>query len=174
VFLVRPQLSLTETLNREVLLIKHIVYFDYGGSHTSVTAAAIHAGKLKPGKLPTGDELMAIPYLDKTIPEDFGKIQHMGTDDNGNEIYKLGTKSSQLEHLLNDMASLQNISDQCSFVNTSPYVNNILRVGGWLSRSASLPTVGRPLVMIGLRNAYPTLCSLVERTQLKQEGTILQ
>jgi len=170
--LARLQLSLTGMLNREVLIIKDIVYFDYGGSHTSVTAAAIHVGKLKPDKLPTGDDLMAIPYLDKTVPEDFGKIKHMGTDHIGNEVYVLGTKSSQLENLLNDMASLQNISDQCLFVNTSPYVNNVLRVGGWLSRSASLPVLGRPLVISGLRSAYPALCSLVETVHLKQEGTI--
>lgn len=166
------QSNLTELLNREVLLIKHIVYFDYGGSHTSVTAAAIQVGKLKPDTLPTGEDLMAIPYLDKTVPEDFGKIKPMGTDANGNEVYVLGTKSSQLENCLNDMAYLQSISDQYSFVNTSPYVNNVLRVGGWLSRSASLPALGRPLVKYGLRIAYPSICSLVEKACLKQEGTI--
>ena len=147
------------------------MYFDYGGSHTSVTAACIHAGKLDPNKLPNSDDLMEMPYLDKTTPEDFGKIKHIGTDKNSNEIYALGTKGSQLRNLLDDMASLQNVSDQYLFLNTSPYVNNVLRVGGWLSRSASLPSLGRPLVMSGLRKTYPALCLLVETAYLKQTGT---
>jgi len=160
-------------LNREVLLIKNIVYFDYGGSHTSVTAACIHAGKLDPGKVPTGDDLMEMPYLDKTTPKDFGRIKHIGTDKDGNEIYALGTKSSsQLGNLLDDLVSFQAVSNQYSFLDTSPYVNNVLRVGGWLSRSASLPALGRPLVVMGLKNAYPALCSLVERVHVKQEGTM--
>lgn len=156
----------------EVLAIKHIVYYDYGGSHTSVTAAAIHAGRLNPDELPTVDSLMAIPYLDKTTPEDFGKIKHIGTDKNGNEIYALGTKISKHLDFLDDMTSLLGVSDLYVFYNTSPYVNNVLRIGGWLSRSASLPALGRPLVVSGLREAYPSLCSLVERSKFKQEGFI--
>ncbi|MDD3363785.1 MAG: DUF3189 family protein [Syntrophomonas sp.] len=110
-----------------------MVYFDYGGSHTSVTAACIHVGKLDPNKLPNSDDLMEMPYLDKITPKDFGKIKHIGTDKNENEIYALGTKGSQLGNLLDDMASSQGISDQYLFLCTSPYVNNVLRVGGWWS-----------------------------------------
>jgi len=153
-----------------VFLIKQIVYFDYGGSHSSVTAACIHAGKLDPNKIPNKDELMEMPYLDKTNSEDFGKIKHIGTDKDGNEIYSLGTKVSQLGSMLDDMALLQGVSDQYLFLCTSPYVNNVLRVGGWLSRSASLPALGRPLVVSGLRKAYPALCSFVETTHLRQGG----
>ncbi|KUG05445.1 hypothetical protein ASZ90_017127 [hydrocarbon metagenome] len=104
---------------------------------------------------------MEMPYLDKTVPEDFGKIKHVGTDLQGNEIYALGTKDSHLGNLLDDMANIQGISDQYVFLSTSQYVNTILRIGGWLSRSASLPFLGRPLVVRGLRQAYPALCSMV-------------
>ena len=156
-----------------VCVIKRIVYFDYGGSHTSVTAACIHAGKLNPNKLPSSDDLMAMPYLDKTTPNDFGNIKHIGTDNQGNEIYSLGTKSSHLGYMLDDIADLHGVSDQYLFLCTSPYVNNVLRVGGWLSRSISLPFLGRPLVLSGLRKAYPALCSFVETARLK-EGVSLQ
>lgn len=150
------------------IFIKRIVYFDYGGSHSSVTAACIHTGKLDPGKIPDKDAFMDMPYLDKTTPEDFGKIKHIGTDKAGNEVYSLGTKVSKLGSMLDDMASVQGIANQYHFLCTSPYVNNVLRVGGWLSRSASLPSLGRPLVVSGLKKAYPALCSLVETTYLKQ------
>ncbi len=115
---------------------------------------------------------MNMPYLDKTTPEDFGKIKPIGTDKNGNEIYSLGTKVSRLGNLLDDLAGLQGIANQYVFLCTSPYVNNVLRVGGWLSRSASLPSLGRPLVVSGLRKAFPALCSFVETARLKQEGTM--
>lgn len=146
------------------------MYFDYGGSHSSVVAACIHAGMLDPDNLPSGDELMKMPYLDKTTPEDFGKINHIGNDHQGNDIYALGTKQSESGNLLNDMADLQDVSDQYLFISTSPYVNMTLRIGGWLSRSAFLPSLGRPLVMSGLRQAYPDLCSLVKNTKTKEGG----
>lgn len=155
----------------EVFTIKHIVYYDYGGSHTSVTAAAVHTGRLPSDKLPSGDDLMAVPYLDKTTPEDFGKLKHIGTDKNGDQIYALGTKISRHLELLGDMAGLLDVSNQYVFLNTSPYVNNVLRVGGWLSRSVSLPALGRPLVVSGLRDAFPALSSMVERVKLQQKGS---
>jgi xylulokinase len=40
-----------------------IIYHCYGGSHSSVLAAAIHTGRLNPERLPTGEELMALPYF---------------------------------------------------------------------------------------------------------------
>jgi hypothetical protein len=104
---------------------------------------------------------MAMPYFDKTSAEDFGKLKLVGTDDYGNEIYSLGTQDNNLGNLLEDLASIQGLSDQYVFISTSPYINMILRIGGWLSRSASLPFLGRPLVIKGLRQSYPQLCSLL-------------
>lgn len=151
------------------MAVKRIVYFDYGGSHSSVVAACVHAGKLAPDHLPGADELMEMPYLDKTTPEDFGKIKHVGSDQE-NEIYALGMKHSDSGNLLNNLADLQEISDQFLFIGTSPYVNMTLRLGGWLSRSVSLPSWGRPLVIKGLQQAYPELCSLVKETKAKLGG----
>lgn len=113
---------------------------------------------------------MQLPYLDKTTPEDFGRIKRIGTDKDGNEIYALGMKTSHSGNLLIDLANLQGISNQYQFIDTSPYVNLVLRIGGWLSRSASLTFIGRPLVISGLKKAYPYLCSLVEIARIKEEG----
>lgn len=150
--------------------MKKVVYFDYGGSHTSVLAACIHAGKLTPDQGPDTKALMDLPYLDKTTPEDFGKIKYIGTDEKGHEIYSLGTKSLKPGPILKDLAELQGISDQFAFFRTTTMVNNILRVGGFLSRSASLPSIGRPLVMSGLKKSYPQVCRFVEQVRFNLGG----
>jgi hypothetical protein len=80
---------------------------------------------------------MAMPYFDKTSAEDFGKLKLVGTDDYGNEIYSLGTQDNNLGNLLEDLASIQGLSDQYVFISTSPYINMILRIGGWLPASHS-------------------------------------
>jgi hypothetical protein len=114
---------------------------------------------------------MEMPFLDKTTPEDFGKIKFIGDDNKGNKIYSLGTKYSKMGELLKDIAKLQGVEDQYMFVCTSPYVNNTLRIGGWLSRAVSLPAIGRPLVVRGLKMAYTALCSFVETNAIKLKGT---
>ncbi len=151
---------------KEAGIIKHIVYYDFGGSHSSVTAAAVHTGRLTPNQVPSSDDLMALPYLDKTSPGDFGKFKYFESDAQGNAVYVLGTKSSHAGNLLKDLVNIMGIADQYLFLDTIPYVNNTLRVGGWLSRAASLPSLGRPLVMIGLKQAYAKLCAFVNKANL--------
>jgi hypothetical protein len=155
-----------------VFTIKKVVYFDYGGSHSSVTASNIHAGNLDPAKVPEDDELMQLEYLDKTTPEDFGHFKPVGRDQSGNRIYCLGTKNSDMGSLLADLVNLQGVSEQYLFVGTMAHVNWILRLGGWLSRAVSLPAVGRPLVVSGLKMAYPGLANLVQNTRACLGGNI--
>lgn len=109
---------------------------------------------------------MALPYLDKTSPEDFGKFKYFESDVQGNAIYTLGTKSTNADALLKNLVNIMGVSDQYLFLNTSPYINNTLRIGGWLSRAASLSSIGRPLVMIGLKQAYAKLCAFVNKANL--------
>ena len=44
-----------------------IIYHCYGGSHSSVIAAALHLGLLAKDRIPNETELMAIPYFDKPL-----------------------------------------------------------------------------------------------------------
>lgn len=136
-----------------------------------MVAACVHLGKLTPDQTPTGKELMNLPYLDKTTPDDFGTIRHMGTDRDGNEVYVLGTKNANSGNLLQGLADLQQIAEQFVFLGTMPFVNNPLRLGGWLSRAASLPALGRPLVIKGLQQSYPKICSFVEETRVNLGGS---
>lgn len=150
----------------EVRKIK-FVYFDYGGSHSSVIAAHIHAGNLKRGRLPSSRELMSLPFFDKTTPNDFGKLYLIGRDEKGNEIYILGSQNSNFEPVLRSLASLLELDKDFIFVCTMPYVNPVLRIGGFLSRRLSMPSVGRPLVILGARWAFPYLADLVEKVKIK-------
>ena len=143
------------------MIIIQVIYFDYGGSHSSVVAAHIHAGKLGSPETPPIEEIINLPYFDKTTPDDFGKIRRVGTDADGNDVYVLGTKSSNFGNLLTGLVEAQGIAERFRFVDTLPLVNNWLRIGGWLSRSLSLPALGRPLIRIGILQAYPKLVTLV-------------
>ncbi len=130
-------------------------------------AANIHAGKLNSAKLPSDAELMALPLFDKTKAEDLGRMQYIGKDENNNEIYLLGTKNSAFAPTINGLATLLGITTSYKFVGTMPYVNYLLRLGGFLSRGLSLPSWGRPLVLRGAKMAYPALVSLVDRVKLE-------
>lgn len=148
------------------------VYFDYGGSHSSVLASFIHIGRLG-GRSPSKQELMQLPYFDKTTPDDFAKMHPAGNDDKGNEVFFLGTKSSNFEPTINNLAELMGVAGEFCFVSTMNYVNPILRLGGWMSRGLSQPWLGRWLVIRGAKSAYPSLVKLVEKTKVKsiQGGT---
>lgn len=110
---------------------------------------------------------MKIPLFDKTTKEDFGKMHYTGLDEAGNEVYFIGTRHSNFDSTINGLASLMGLSQDFVFTNTMPYVNFILRIGGFLSRGLSKPTLGRPLVFRGARAAYPGLVNLVERVKVK-------
>lgn len=151
-------------------MIKKVVYFDYGGSHTSILAACIHSGKIPADEVPDGKTLLKLPYLDKTSAEDFGRIKYIGTDESGNKIYALGTKTSDAGPLLQDLAVLQGVDDEFEFIRTTPFVNTVLRIGGFLSRSASLPLIGRPLLISGLKKSYPYISDFVEQNRIVLGG----
>lgn len=85
-----------------------------------------------------------MPYLDKTTPKDFGKIKPVGTNEHGNKIYALGTKNSKMGNMLNDLANIQGISDQYTFISTTKCVNLILRIGGCWAKSR---TISRRLML---------------------------
>lgn len=150
--------------------MKNFVYFDYGGSHTSVIAAGIHAGLLDPHNPPDDKALSQFPYFDKTTPDDFGKMKHLGTHPEGHRIYCLGTKSSTTGPLLEGMAELQNAAGQFIFCDTMPYVNTTLRIGGWLSRGIGLSVLGRPLVYRGIRKEYGKIADFVKACAHHQGG----
>lgn len=149
-----------------------IIYHCFGGSHSSVTAAALHLGLIPKDHPPTLDDLMAIPYFDKTDNSDFGSIRFMGVDEYHNEVYVLGKKSlgNRYSNILHGVADILGVRDQVLAVNTMDSVNWTMKIGGFMSRRAGIVSLGRPLVGAGTREAFMALVGLVEVTRMKTMG----
>lgn len=146
-----------------------IIYHCFGGSHSSVTAAALHLKMLDNSRLPTGEELMKIPYYDKTMKGDFGSIRFMGTDEFGNDVYVLGKKSlgDRFSNVLMGVARILGAEDQILAVNCMNRVNWSMKLGGFTSRQLGFPFLGRPVVTRGTQRAFMRITNLVEITRLK-------
>lgn len=147
----------------------NIIYHCFGGAHSSVTAAALHLGLLARDRLPTVEELMAIPYFDNTDNSDFGSIRFMGVDEYKNVVYVLGKKSlgDRYTNILHGTAEILGVSHQVLAVNTMPHVNWTMKIGGFISRRIGMVLLGRPLVGIGTKKAFFALVNLVEITRLQ-------
>ncbi|MGS0746464.1 DUF3189 family protein [Syntrophomonas erecta subsp. sporosyntropha] len=149
-----------------------IIYHCFGGSHSSVVAAAIHLGLVGKDRPPTLEELMALPYFDKTTNADFGSIRFMGVDKNENEVYVLGKKSlgDRYSHIIMGVAGILGYQDEVMAINCINSVNWIMKIGGFMSRRAGIVSLGRPIVGWGTQDAYLDLVRLVEITKLKITG----
>ncbi len=146
-----------------------VIYHCYGGAHSSVIAAALHLKIIGKERLPTINEMMAIPYYDKTVNGDFGSIRFMGIDDSGNEVYVLGKKSmgDKYTKILMGVAEIMGAGDQIIAIDCLNRVNLSMKMGGFLSRRIGLVFPGRPVLFRGTRKAFMTLVNLVETVRLK-------
>ncbi len=146
-----------------------VIYHCYGGAHSSVIAAALHLKIIGKHRLPTIDEMMAIPYYDKTVNGDFGSIRFMGIDDSGNEVYVLGKKSmgDKYTKILMGVAEIMGAGDQIIAIDCLNRVNLSMKLGGFMSRRIGLIFPGRPVLFRGTRGAFMKLVNLVETVRLK-------
>lgn len=118
-----------------------VIYHCFGGSHSSVTAAAIHLGLLSRHRLPTAAELLALPYFDGRSRGEEGDLKYMGTDAYGNKVYAVGKKNlgARFETFLYNLAAVIGIPRRnILLLNTSPLVNMSMRIGGFISRRMGL------------------------------------
>lgn len=143
-----------------------VIYHDYGGSHSSVVAAALHLGVLPMDRKPTGKEIMEkVPHFDGLNPKDHGRIKYRGTDQNGNQVFTLGSAIARkiAMHAIYDATEMWGIDKtQLYFVNTMPCVNIWMMIGGFLSRALGWVAIGRPIVTMGTIKAYYSLVDLVQ------------
>jgi hypothetical protein len=141
-----------------------IIYHCYGGNHSSVTAAAVHLEKLPHNRLPAVNELMSLELFDSQDRHDIGRIINMGTDGWGNEIFVVGrlSRPTILYNMLHGLGEqFQLPADSYMLVDVGILINNIMRIGGLLSRGFGLTVIGRPLVARGTLGAYKEICQLV-------------
>ncbi|MFZ5943476.1 MAG: DUF3189 family protein [Bacillota bacterium] len=148
----------------------HVIYNCYGGSHSSVTAACIHAGLLEEGQIPTAQQLLGLPYYDQQIAEDHGHIRFIGEDNFGNKIYITSKHnlSNNYQTIMRSIASIIEIpNEELVFIDTMPYVNFLMVIGGYLSRRLGLVKIGRPIVIKGTQIAFKNFSSLVNSIKNK-------
>jgi hypothetical protein len=141
-----------------------IVYHCYGGTHSSVLAAAVHTRRLVPDRVPSPDELLALPLYDKQDGKDYGRIAAYGRDEAGNEIFVLGRRSyvQAPEMVFCGLRSAFKVAEPVKLVDTATTLNWQMKVGGYLSRGLGLKAIGRLIVTWGSHLAYPRVVSLVE------------
>lgn len=141
-----------------------IIYNCFGGAHSSVTAAALHLQLLSDTRRPSSAELLNLPYFDAQVGKDHGRIRFMGFDSKGNKIYIASKKNlgRYYEKIMYHLLAISGVNqNNFVFINTMPYVNVWMIIGGYLSRRLGLKTLGRPLVIYGTKKSYWKFVHLV-------------
>lgn len=146
-----------------------IIYHCFGGSHSSVLAAALHLKMVDNSLPPSPDDMMALPYFDKTHDDDFGTIRRMGLDEYGHEVYVLGKKNlgDRCTRMITEVTRLLGVEQEVVAVNCMNRVNLLMMIGGFISRRLGFPRIGRPILFQGTREAFYKIVNLVEITRLK-------
>ena len=150
-----------------VLSISILIYHCYGGSHSSVTAAAIHVGLLSPMDKPTRQVLLSMPYFDTQKAGDHGLLQFVGTHKK-DLVFSVGMETSAKPVItaLRNLISIAGLDiGRVKFIDTMPAVNLWMKIGGLTSRALGLKGIGRPLVTYGTRLAYHNIAQLVEEVK---------
>lgn len=151
-----------------------VIYHCFGGSHSSVLAAALHLGLIDKTRLPSMDDLLNLPIFDKTCDDDFGLIKLVGTDELGHEVYILGKKSfgDRYSKILEGTADILGMKQDLITINVISRVNWLMRIGGFSSRQLGLIEVGRFFLLHGTRQAFFEIANIVEVTKLKIGGFV--
>lgn len=146
-----------------------IIYHCFGGSHSSVTAAAIHVGILPVDRIPTREQLEQVPYFDRQVNKDHGHLRLMGIDEYDNEIYIIGRRNThkEFESIIMNLAELFEFADDIHLVNCMPYVNWKMVVDGYTSRRLKLVSIGRPIIVKGVQYSYLKIASLVQNVKVQ-------
>jgi hypothetical protein len=142
-----------------------VIFQCYGGAHSSVIAAWLYVGKLSRSGAPLTEELLALPYYDRTDKREMGKPHYIGTDRFGNPVLALGSGKwgKEIREILSSLIALFP-GTQCpvAVIDCLPCINTTTRVGGCFSRYLGIAAIGRPLVNRGIRCNYFRLLRLVE------------
>ena len=147
-----------------------IIYNCYGGTHSSILAAAIHLKKLPTDRVPTKQEILNLDYFNKLTYKDMGRLIFHGADDNGNQIYTIGRGTSKalvpaMRNLVISLCKSKGVDEHFLFVNCSPTVPPLMTMGGFFSRGLHIDFIGIPLLTAGACQTYYTIAKLVEKSK---------
>lgn len=141
-----------------------VIYHDVGGAHSSCTAANIHVNNLPMDKIPSREELLNLPTFDKIEKKDQGRLLYIGQDEFGIKVYTLSRqyKPQLVIPAISDLYNIMNGNIEGLFLaNTSPMVNNLMKIGGFTSRRLHWVGFGRPIVTTGTLKTYENIVALV-------------
>ncbi|MFB6467195.1 DUF3189 family protein [Cytobacillus sp. Hz8] len=147
------------------------IYNDYGGTHTTSLAAALHLHLIHPSSFPlTKEEILAVPYFNQLTKQDFGKLIFHGEDQDGHLVYTIGRKSQKLvvpslESLGLMLLNHFKVEERIIFSNTSPIVPTAMSLGGFFSRGLKINTIGVPFLVMGAKKCMNNIYELVENTK---------
>ncbi|WP_309118550.1 DUF3189 family protein [Paenibacillus sp.] len=146
------------------------IYNDFGGTHTTVLAAAYHLKKLTPTRAPTDREILTTHNFNKLVYADRGKLFFHGIDDEGNPVYTMGRGKSKIlipgaVNLLSMLMEEHKLREKIVLSNTSPTVPLPMTLGGMLSRWLKIDAIGVPLLLYGAKIAYRDIVNLVDHTK---------
>ncbi|NRG44653.1 DUF3189 family protein [Bacillus sp. CRN 9] len=146
------------------------IFNDYGGTHTTSLAAALHLNILKPSNHYSKEEILSVPFFNKLTKEDFGKLVFHGRDTDGHPVYTLGRKSNKLVvPALKEFSMVffnrYQIEERVIFSNTSPTVPLLMSLGGFFSRGLKMDSIGVPLLIKGAQQCINNIHQLVEHTK---------
>jgi len=143
-----------------------IIYHCFGGAHASPTTAAIHLKLISNQHLPAITDFKNISKFDVATSQDHGKLNYLGVDHLGNEIYIMGRahQAPLVTNLIKEFVKLSggNPDDYC-FINCCQSFNLLMVIGGFSSRRLGLVWLGRPLVSLGTLLAFPKLVGIVQK-----------
>ncbi|MCM0648113.1 DUF3189 family protein [Clostridium swellfunianum] len=145
-----------------------VIYHDVGGTHSSCVCANIHINKLPTDRFPEIEQILSLPTFDKITKTDYGRLIYIGTDEFGAKVYTLCRMRSKrfVIPAISDMYQTFNGSmDGFFLADTSPTVNNLMRLGGLSSRGLNLVSFGRPIAAKAVIDAYPQMVDLVKTTK---------
>ncbi len=145
-----------------------VIYHDVGGAHSSCVCANIHVHKLPTDRIPNIEEILNLPTFDKITKASYGRLMYIGTDEFGAKVYTLCRMSSKKYVIpaISDMYQIFNGNMNGFFLaDTSPTVNNLMRLGGISSRVFGLISFGRPIVAKGTLQGYTQMVDLVKSTK---------
>lgn len=147
-----------------------VIYHDVGGTHSAATSAAMHLNCLPTDTLPDIQAILNTANFDQLTKTQRGKILYIGKDEFNNDVYTLCrqyTKKITIPALKDMFKIAKGNTDELILVDTSPTVNNWMRLGGFSSRRLNLISFGRPIVAYGTRKACPKIAQLVKETKIK-------
>jgi Protein of unknown function (DUF3189) len=145
-----------------------VIYHDVGGAHSSCTAANIHINKLPMDRVPSREELLNLSTFDKITKDDQGHLIYLGDDEFGAKVYTLSRqyKPQLVIPAIIDTYRILNGDIVGLFMgDTSPTVNNLMRIGGFSSRRLHWVSFGRPIVTTGTLKAYMDIVNVVKNVK---------